>query len=57
MRWIAALITVGFLASCGADGAPVQPTAGIGIGISPSGLSTSTRVGVKKGPVSVGVSL
>lgn len=57
MKWIASLLTIAVLSSCGVDGAPVKPTAGIGIGIGPNGVTTSTNVGVKKGNVSVGVSL
>ncbi|MFY0596882.1 MAG: hypothetical protein JXQ85_10665 [Cognatishimia sp.] len=57
MKRIATLMAVVLLASCGVDGAPVKPSAGIGIGIGPNGVTTTTKVGVKKGPVSVGVSL
>ncbi|UZD90171.1 hypothetical protein [Cognatishimia activa] len=57
MKIIAALTAVLFLASCGVDGEPIRPSAGIGIGIGPNGLSTSAKVGASKGNVSVGVSL
>lgn len=57
MKIITALMAVAFLASCGADGAPIRPSAGFGINIGPDGLSSSAKVGATKGNVSVGVSL
>lgn len=57
MKIVAALTAILFLASCGVDGEPIRPSAGIGIGIGPNGLSTSAKVGASKGNVSVGVSL
>ena len=57
MKFITALTAVLFLASCGVDGAPIKPSAGIGIGIGTNGISTSAKVGASKGNVSVGVSL
>lgn len=58
MKPLAALIAVLFLANCGVDGAPIKPSGSIGIGIGSNGkVSTGANVGVKKGNVSVGVSL
>ncbi|MEM7732879.1 MAG: hypothetical protein AAF280_08880 [Pseudomonadota bacterium] len=58
MTRILALVSVALLAACGADGEPVTPTMNTNVGISShSGVSVGTSVGVKKGPVSVGVGL
>ncbi|MEL6452557.1 MAG: hypothetical protein AAFQ19_14970 [Pseudomonadota bacterium] len=43
------------LAACGADGEPVQPNAGLSIGIGSGGVHVGGTVGVTKGPLSVGV--
>ena len=45
------------LVACGADGEPVQPHAGVNIGIGASGVHAGGTVGVSRGPLSVGVSL
>lgn len=54
MKWIvlsAALI----IAGCGVDGEPVQPTLGAGINVSPSGVSLGGRLGLRRGPISIGL--
>lgn len=55
MKSLAALACVLFLASCGADGEPVRPTAGATVKVTPSGVNTSGTVGVVKGPVTIAV--
>ena len=45
------------LAACGVDGEPLKPTAGASINIGTNGVSTSAGVGVRKGPISIGVNL
>ncbi|MCG7493392.1 hypothetical protein [Thalassobius sp. Cn5-15] len=45
------------LTACGVDGAPLKPTANAGVSIGTGGISTSAGVGVRKGPLSVGLSL
>ena len=57
MKIVAALMAVVFLASCGADGAPIKPSASVGIGVGTNGVSTSASVGASKGNVSVSVGL
>lgn len=51
------VLTVLALAGCGVDGAPIRPSATLGVSIGPDGVSPNANVGVSKGPVSVGVSL
>ncbi|WP_172839338.1 hypothetical protein [Tateyamaria omphalii] len=46
-----------FVAACGADGEPVQPTGGVTIGVGSNGVHAGGTVGVRRGPLSVGVSL
>ena len=55
-RMIAAAALVA-LCACGADGPPLTPTANIGVGIGPNGLTTSTRVGATSGNVGVTIGL
>lgn len=43
------------LAACGADGAPMRPSANVGMSVGSNGVSTSTVVGASNGTVSVGV--
>ena len=45
------------LAACGADDEPIQPTASLGVGIGDSGVNLGGRVGLIRGPISIGVSL
>jgi len=45
------------LASCGADGTPLRPTASGTVTVTPSGVHTGGTVGLRKGPVSIGISL
>ena len=54
MRWISILALVA-LVSCGADGEPVRPFGGVGVGIGSDGISTGAVVGAATGPVSVAV--
>jgi hypothetical protein len=53
------VLILGFvaLASCGADGAPMTPSANVGLSVGSNGVSTSTSVGASNGTVSVGVGL
>ena len=45
------------LAGCGADGDPIRPTATTSVTMGTSGVGVSTGVKVRKGPVTVGVTL
>ena len=57
IRLSIAMALLGWLAACGADGEPVQPTANLGIGISSSGVSAGGTVGVRQGPVAINVNV
>ena len=56
MRAVLILSLVG-LAGCGADGDPIRPEARTTLSIGTSGVDVSTGVTVRRGPVSVGLSL
>lgn len=45
------------LAACGVDGEPVQPTGGVNVTLSGDGVGLGANVGLKKGPVRVGLGL
>lgn len=47
------LVAILFLAGCGADGEPVQPTMNVGVGIGSDGVHPYGGVGLNKGPFSV----
>ncbi len=55
MKKFAVLGVVALLAGCGAEGDPLRPTAGLGIGIGPGGLKVRPNVGVTDGTARVGV--
>ena len=57
MKRIAFLILCAGLAACGADGEPVQPTVATSVTVGTNGVSTSTGVAVRKGPLTLGLSL
>jgi hypothetical protein len=57
MKVIAALTALVFLAACGVDGAPLRPSATVGVGIGTSGVSVGGKASVGKGPVTVSVGL
>jgi len=45
------------LAACGADGEPIQPQVSQSVTLSSSGVSASTGLSLRKGPVTLSVSL
>lgn len=55
MKRIAMILSLAALAACGAEGDPLRPTAGLGVGIGPGGISLRPKVGVTDGTTSVGV--
>jgi len=57
MRFLAVLPVMALLAACGADGEPVRPSLNTTIGVGGSGVHSHTRVGARKGNVSVQVGL
>ena len=57
MRLLAVLPVMALLAACGADGEPVRPTLNTTVGIGSNGLHAHTRVGARKGNLSVQVGL
>ena len=52
---IGLILALGFLVSCGADGAPLRPNANVGLSVGSGGVSTNASVGASNGTVSVGV--
>ena len=55
MRILGFLLAAAFLASCGANGAPVRPNANVGLSVGNGGVSTNASVGATNGTVTVGV--
>ncbi len=55
MKKIIAVCVFGFVAACGAEGDPLRPTAGLGIGIGPGGIKLRPKVGVTDGTSTVGL--
>ena len=53
MKAFGAVIALLALASCGADGAPIRPTANAGISVGTNGVTTNANVGLRKGPIAV----
>ena len=56
MRRIAVLALLA-LAACGADGAPVRPSASVGVGVGSDGVDLGSSFGVTDGTFSVGIGL
>jgi hypothetical protein len=52
---VALIISFLALAACGADGPPIKPSMNTTVSVGSDGISTSTGVTVKSGPVTVGV--
>ncbi len=50
---IFAVLAIAALMGCGVDGAPITPSANVGIQIGPDGVRPTVGVQVKKGPVTV----
>jgi hypothetical protein len=57
MKRIALILAIVTVAGCGADGAPMKPTANVGLSLGTGGVNTSASVGASNGTVSVGVGL
>ena len=53
MKRLFAVLSLAVLAACGADGEPIQPSMNTNIGVGSNGVSASTGVSVRKGPISV----
>ncbi len=54
------IVTLGLalaLAACGADGEPITPSVNTSLSVGSGGVSTSTSIGVSRGPVSIGITL
>ena len=54
MTRIIAVLALGVLTACGADGEPVQPSMNANVGVGPGGVSGSTGLTLKKGNFSLG---
>ena len=57
MRPIFTLLTLAFVAACGADGAPFRPTGNVGVSVGPNGVTPNVRVGATNGVFNAGLSL
>ena len=57
MKWVGLVTMCAGLAGCGADGEPVKPTLNTSVSVGTDGVSASTGVGLRKGPLSIGLSL
>ncbi|PUB15442.1 hypothetical protein [Yoonia sediminilitoris] len=57
MKRAVLLIGIMGLASCGADGPPMRPSANVGLSVGSGGVSTNASVGASNGTVSIGVGL
>lgn len=56
-RSIIVLLTLTYVAACGANDPPFRPTGDTGVNIGPNGVSTNAGVGATNGTFSVGLSL
>ncbi|MDE0849894.1 hypothetical protein [Yoonia sp.] len=56
MKIVMLMIIAGGLAACGANGAPLQPSASTSLSVGSGGVSTGTNVGLSNGTFSVGLS-
>ena len=56
MRWIA-MIGLGLLAACGAEGEPMRPTGGVSMSVGSHGIDTDVRIGATDERVSVALGL
>lgn len=54
---IAFVSAMAFLAACGVDGEPIQPTAAAGVSVTPNGVYPSAGVGLRTGPLSLWLGL
>jgi len=54
---VLSVVALSALAGCGVDGDPVQPTGGVNIALTPSGVGLGANVGLKKGPLRIGLGL
>ena len=52
-----AVLAILTLAACGADGAPVRPSASVGVGVGSDGVDLGGSFGVTDGTFSVGIGL
>lgn len=46
-----------FLGACGVDGEPVQPTGGVNVSLTSSGVDLGANVGIKNGLLEIGLGL
>jgi hypothetical protein len=55
MKAILVVASLAFLASCGADGGPMTPSAAVGLSVGTGGVSTGAAVGLSNNNVSLAV--
>ena len=52
-----AFLALAVLAGCGPNTAPVTPTGGVNVSVTPQGVRTGVGLGLRKGPFHIGVGL
>lgn len=52
-----AFLGVLLLTACGVDGEPVQPTGGVNVSLGANGVGLGANVGLRKGPLRIGLGL
>lgn len=57
MKKIALILALGVLAGCGADSAPMEPNANLGLSIGSGGVTPTAGIGASNGTVSLGLNL
>jgi hypothetical protein len=57
MKILVTLLSIAAMAGCGAAGAPLRPTANLGLSIGSNGVQPSASVGATNGTFSVGANL
>ena len=56
MKFVMLMFVAGGLAACGANGAPLQPSASTSLSVGTGGVSAGTDLGLSNGTFSVGLS-
>ncbi|MEQ6250085.1 hypothetical protein ABMC89_14420 [Sulfitobacter sp. HNIBRBA3233] len=55
MKRLAMVLTLAAVAACGVDGEPVQPAGGATVTLSNAGASVGGTVGLRRGPLTLGL--
>lgn len=57
MKYVLMIVSVLALSACGIDGAPVTPSANLGLSITPNGIQPTATIGANKGPLGISLNL